>query len=269
MDAQNKLLLDRLRKDRELVVDVQLANEVAAIPNVTEIELWHGVFQSAAAFLPIMTIRSLERLELGWFEVAGSPSLTNDVLLNLQRLTNLRELRLDRAYQVDDYGAKHIAAVRSLRELTLEDTKVTDGGVEHLSQLPQLELLSLEFSFRIKGPGLMALSALRSLKWLSLQYCSDLEDAAVDAIAGMPQLETILLNGCPKLSWESVRKLARLPRLRDIALALPFGRESESGMPEFGEFVKDCPSLRDIRNFPDAVTPTEQEQIVGLLETRR
>lgn len=268
MNQSDQLLLERIRNDRELVVSSSLAREVAAIPNLLHLEIGHAVFQDARAFSEIAAIRSLVGLELRWFEVGGSQTLTNDALKGLRQLRSLSKLRLIRAHDVDDKGTAFVAAVSSLRELEIEDTKMTDEGVQHLARLHDLELLSLEFTRNLKGSGLAALRSLGSLVWLSLQYCENVEDIAITMIEKMPELETVLLNGCEKLSWDAIQKLRSLPKLRDTALAIKFGREPGSGLPGFRDFVMECSSLRGIRSYPVAVSERDQHEIDSFLNAR-
>jgi hypothetical protein len=63
--------------------------------------------------------------------------IRDDDLAQLQRLTNLRVLRL-RATLITDKGLKHLKGLSKLRDLSLMSTKVTDAGLEQLKAFPDL-----------------------------------------------------------------------------------------------------------------------------------
>jgi hypothetical protein len=67
--------------------------------------------------------------------------VTDDDLVLLRSLTNLRELRLSNT-QVTDAGVEHLKGLTRLQILDLSDTQVTDTGVEELQrELPDVRIL--------------------------------------------------------------------------------------------------------------------------------
>src|SRR5262245_8361074 len=60
----------------------------------------------------------------------------------LPKLTQLKTLNV--VGPLTDAACKHIAGVKSLQELRLINTKITDPGLRELRELPALELLGLE-----------------------------------------------------------------------------------------------------------------------------
>ena len=78
-----------------------------------------------------------------------------------------------------------------LRELDLEDTEVTDKGLERLKELSRLE--RLEVSAAITDTGLEQLRGLSQLKWLDLSNTS-VTDAGREQLRGLDRLETLDLS---------------------------------------------------------------------------
>lgn len=74
-------------------------------------------------------------------DATGSP-ITSAGMANIERLTGLRVLRLNRT-RMDDEACRRIAALPSLEVLTLAETQVTDVGVAAISALQNLQELEL------------------------------------------------------------------------------------------------------------------------------
>ena len=60
--------------------------------------------------------------------------MTKNALVNIERLTGLRQLRLN-STKMDDDACKKIAQLSSLETLALADTQITDVGVAAISGL--------------------------------------------------------------------------------------------------------------------------------------
>ncbi len=111
------------------------------------------------ALLPALL--SLERLNIdsGKFSDAGMKSIG--------ALTSLRDLRLTRCPRVTSAGLKHLSQLRNLEGLTLEGTSLTDDGLRHLANLTNLQRLTLAGS-NLTDDGLRHLSNLTNLEWLDI-----------------------------------------------------------------------------------------------------
>ena len=69
-------------------------------------------------------------------------NVTDDEVVHLERLTNLKRLSLNGA-QVTDAGLVHLEGLPNLEVLGLAYTQVTDAGLEHLKGLSNLKRLYL------------------------------------------------------------------------------------------------------------------------------
>lgn len=81
---------------------------------------------------------------------------------------------------VTDAGLESVAKMTGLKLLVLKDTAVTGAGVARLAGLRRLEILSLE-NTRVTGPGLIPLSGLTPLRelWLKGTRLSSSDTAAL------------------------------------------------------------------------------------------
>ncbi|MDP7009756.1 MAG: hypothetical protein QF685_00105 [Verrucomicrobiota bacterium] len=86
----------------------------------------------------------------------------------ISKLTDLTALNLVDT-QISDEGLKHIGNLPNLRKLELGRNKnITDAGVQHLMGLKKLEKLNVSYT-RVGDKGLMKLGELPSLNYLDLR----------------------------------------------------------------------------------------------------
>lgn len=100
----------------------------------------------------------------------------------------------------------------------LERTLVTDKGLKHLARLKNLHTLRLEdssfYKTRITGEGFVHLAGLEKLKWLFIQDLA-ITDAGWKHLAHLKSLEELYLYDV-EMSSEALTHLARLPNLHTL-----------------------------------------------------
>lgn len=174
----------------------------------------------------LTTLAGLRSLTLG-----NSP-LTGKTLSRLDALPSLEDLGLQDLNALSPAAAQELIKIRSLRQLYVSRTPLTDANVEVLVQhkkwrkltfsctsvtdtsLPLVADLPHLTHFDVDGEcitsaGIKALAASQSLEWLDLRFCPSLDDAAVDALAEMPKLRTVKLLDKNKITPAAVKRLAK------------------------------------------------------------
>ncbi|MBC8872533.1 MAG: HEAT repeat domain-containing protein [Planctomycetes bacterium] len=131
--------------------------------------------------------------------------LTDDDLVDLKGLPGLNHLRLGRPVaftdtdvivtntKITDSGLEHLTELSSLKTLDLSGSQVTGPGLEHLKGLPNLRTLHLGGT-QITDSGLEHLTGLTYLQTLDLRGCS-VTDAGLEHLRGLHRLESLLLSG--------------------------------------------------------------------------
>jgi hypothetical protein len=162
----------------------------------------------------------------------GNGPLTGKTLGRLDALPSLEDLGLSDLNALAPEAVQEAIKIRSLRQLYVSRTPLTDADVEVLVQhkewrrltfhrtsvtdtslglvagLPHLTQLTV-CGECITSAGIKALSASQSLEWLDLMFCPSLDDAAVDALAEMPKLRTVKLHDKNKITPAAVKRLAK------------------------------------------------------------
>lgn len=116
------------------IFDRQNVQRLAVHSNLERLGLIGCAFEPGA-FAPIGQLHSVVDLDLN-----GS-NITDDDLVVLQALTNLRHLDLSHT-EVTDAGLLHLQTLSTLRWLVLSGSRVTDEGVDRLREaIPNLQLL--------------------------------------------------------------------------------------------------------------------------------
>jgi hypothetical protein len=122
---------------------------------------------------------------------ADGSLLTREAMINIDRLTGLKQLRLNRT-KMDDVACQKIALLSSLEVLALSETQITDVGAA-------------------------ALSGLQNLKHLELSKCI-LTENGFRAIGNLPSLKTILVEAT-NMDNRDLELLCNARTLTELTLA--------------------------------------------------
>ena len=119
---------------------------------------------------PYWPVWLVDRVGVDYFANVEAGDFVNNStdagLENLECLTSLKEISLDRTH-VTDKSLEYMKGLTKLRLIGLSETKVTDAGLEFLQDLIALETLNLD-NTHVSDAGLEYLKGLKSLKYLSL-----------------------------------------------------------------------------------------------------
>jgi hypothetical protein len=110
-------------------------------------------------------------------------NFSDDALTELKHLTKLRVLRLTSSQavlaRIGDDGLKHIAELKELESLELNDCQATEKGFKYLASLPKLRVLEIKGCYNIDKIAAL-LAQFPSLKSVSISGFNNLEKAKVD-----------------------------------------------------------------------------------------
>jgi len=104
---------------------------------------------------------------------------------------------------------------RTVRQLHLDVTDVTDAALEQIKGLPELETLNLN-STKVSDAGLEHLEGLTQLQALSLDD-TQVTDAGLEHIKGLTQLQELSLNGT-EVTDLGLKHLTTLTQLGELYL---------------------------------------------------
>jgi hypothetical protein len=146
----------------------------------------------------------------------NSPKISDDVLVNLQPLKNLKYLDLSNS-SITGEGFVHLEKNEHLEKLDLAMCrKLTDEGLKKLGSLKSLKDINLTFCAGLNGTGL---SSLKTIQFLNLEKCMGIRDLQKDHFKEMQELQTLNLSGCSKIEDKDLESIAELKNLRDLKLS--------------------------------------------------
>jgi internalin A len=181
--------------------------------NIVAVNL-RGTFVSDVELIDIARLPNLERLDL------SHTRITDEGMLHLKSATGIRELKLYYAEQVTDQGMSAIKQWKKLTRLDLRGTRISNGTLEIVGGLPQLEALDIA-NTQVTDNGMDLLIALTNLKELTLGRTRTGE-VDLSFLRALPSLTVLDLSGArplpPDLSLEARKKRPLVPpmRQRDI-----------------------------------------------------
>jgi len=143
-----------------------------------------------------------------------STPITNGALATLATFAHLSHLHLPR--QVNDQGVEALSVSKSLLELDLSYSSITDGGLAFINSMPQLETLYVNDT-AISDHGLAHLKGHPGLKVLFLNG-TKVTDKGLEELASVENLNHLELRDTSATEIGAARLKAKL---RDCAIFGP------------------------------------------------
>ena len=112
----------------------------------------------------------------------------------------------------DDASMLILKDLSGIRQLVLQDSQVTDTGLEHLKGLTQLKTLYI-LGPNVTEAGLEHIKGLTQLEKLDLGF--NVTDSGLEILKGLPQLQRLVLVG-PKVTDSGLETLKDLTQLREL-----------------------------------------------------
>jgi hypothetical protein len=148
--------------------------------------------------------------------------LTDSQLASLiQAYPNLRALHLSECKKITDKGIQFVTQLPQLRTLKLnisESSTITNKGLTFLAQLTELETLHLS-SCKIADQELLLLAKLTRLQTLNLSSCWRITNQGLITLSQLTQLRTLNLSGCANLTDQGLISLEELKNLQILCLS--------------------------------------------------
>lgn len=122
--------------------------------------------------------------------------------------------------KITDKGLFHLSQV-PFNQLTILDLGycqgISDAGLRHVRTMDSVARLSLMACPGISDAGIAELRGMKNLVQLDLRGCTGITDRGLDYIAGMPHLQEVQLGGCPNVSPGAVKELqSKLPHAKVV-----------------------------------------------------
>ena len=159
-------------------------------------------------FARLPDLHSLHSLQLG-------RDTTDDMLMYVEGLQNLRDLAMQES-RVSSAGLRHLSTLTQLEKLNLSRTHVGDAGLEYLKPLINLKRLRLANS-AVTGLGLPALKPLKKLEVLDVSGLSCILDDDLAQLEELAALRELNLQNA-MLCGPGLKHLAHLTRLERLVL---------------------------------------------------
>jgi internalin A len=159
---------------------------------------------SAEQFQHLNALPSLRKLVL-W----ENDGVTDDALVHVGKLTNLRELELGDA-PISSIGIKQLPGLKSLTFLSLAFTRdVGDSAMPDIAGLPNLEVLLLSGT-KVTDAGLKQVATMKKLREIRLAVMPQVTDAGLKNLQSCASLRTVIVNKKTGVTPEGISAFSRL-----------------------------------------------------------
>lgn len=182
-------------------------DEAGHVVEATLVQLGN-VEKTTALLEQVAKLPNLVRLK------AGGPDVTNAGLEKIAGLKKLKVLDLDQA-KVDDDGMKHLAAL-PLVDINLKLTDVRDDGVGHLAKIQTLKQLKL-VKTKVTNAGVAHVKDMPNLEGLDLQDVNTVDNACLSDVKGLKKLRFLRIYG-PGFDGDGIAPLGEMKTLRTLSM---------------------------------------------------
>lgn len=164
-------------------------------------------------------------------------NITDNGLVHLSDMQQLRTIDLRGSTAISDDGIKHLEGLKNLKALKLRNVLVTNGAMPSIGKLTELKVLTLEDT-QVDDDGISELTGLTKLIELDLTRTT-VSDEGLSALTGMKELQTLNLRGI-NLSGYGLEHLKAAQKLEKLIV-------SETTMNDTGlEHVATLPALKEL-----------------------
>jgi hypothetical protein len=215
---------------------------LARLPHLRCLKLYGCTFVGEDALKEIANSPRLQSLL-----IYGGLGVTDEAVLTLVRLKSLNELSLNQT-AVTDAAMSELAKWPNLRSLDIGQTLVTNAGLVHLANSTSLIELKLHYS-KVDDEGIKKLSRLKGLQCLNLRSTA-VTDSALAELARLPNLVSLNLSKTA-VTKAGLEKLARSTSLTELNLRA--SKVDDDGLEALGR-------LRTLRELELTLDPTLSDE---------
>ena len=153
-------------------------------------------------------------------------------------------------WDVTDDALRHLCAFPNLQKLDLRNTRVSDKGLLHISELSRLNSLEISYGAGITDEGMQYLRGLTELEVLVV-YGTEITDAGLVQLSGHTRLRELCL-GNSAIKGSGLKHLSGLTNLKELRLQETL--ISDDGLRHLGGLRKlEFLSLRNTRVTDDGL----------------
>ncbi len=165
--------------------------------------------------------------------------VSDDDLLPLLSLPTVTDLNLFFCEKLTAAGAKHVAGLKDLEVLGLNNSGLYDAGLAQLKGLTKLRVLRLSGSIRLSDKSAETINGFTELEELSLP--TSLSGAGVRKLTALKKVKNLYLGGMTALTDTEMKFLAEtMPELDALELSV-FGLTNsitDDAIPHFAKMKK-------------------------------
>jgi hypothetical protein len=141
---------------------------------------------------------------------------------------------------INDAGMKQVSQFTSLERLALDQAAVSDQGLMHIAQMPNLKVLEVWGSRDITDEALKTISTIPNLEAIRIGQCPKITNAGITRLAGIRSLRSVQISYCPEVTTDVLSILTRANKITRLS----FG-----GLNFTADHLKDLEAFSDLQTL--------------------
>lgn len=140
-------------------------------------------------------------------------SITDEGLVHLEGLSQIRSLKLSNNRNIRDHGLAHLSKLSQLEVLDCGGTNIGNEGVRNIRDLRELRVLKMNGT-RIGDPAMAFIGAMSNLRELTLMGV-DITDTGLEQLRSLVKLKRLNIENIDNITEKAISKIqADIPGLR-------------------------------------------------------
>lgn len=179
--------------------------------NITDIMFKDEVNRNFDTFKDFRLLKNLTKLHI-FNSFQFDDELIEYLFRNLHS-NFLKTIKISTVNDITDNVIKFFADIKSLTEIDITDSVITDVGLKYLSELPILSKIYLYGSYDITNIGLSYLSNCKFLTIFRIYGCDKITDEGIEHFLNLKLLTELDFSGCKNITDIGLLHLSKLKNL--------------------------------------------------------
>ncbi len=191
--------------------------DLKSLPSNTKSLELEGYSWRPGDLKPLARFTHMKRLDLSQLRPDPNKPFPIEELRIVARFKHLRSISAPEYGSNDDFVSR-LVKLRSLEEMNLNSSSLSDKGLAKLVRLPKLTDLDLRWCKHLTDRSFNSFSKMRQLRKLDIAYSGNFSDSGISRLKALPNLRELSIGGLKRATPKGLKALDHLLNLKRLSM---------------------------------------------------